>query len=146
MTDRCEVPRCRSEVELIYLDHRICADHWNQFTADGVPPDRLRMVLGVVAETATAKGESMATTKRRSKTTKRTSKVAAKKAAPTKASRNDELVVFAIRVTQAERDAIHKAAGPRRATQFVRALSVAASRNDMKGIQRVLKEAREARA
>ena len=87
----------------------------------------------------------MVTTKRKSKTAKRTSKAPAKKAAPTKASR-DELVVFAIRVTQAERDAIHKAAGPRRATQFVRALSVAASRNDIKGIQRVLKEAREARA
>ena len=87
----------------------------------------------------------MATTKRKSKTTKRTSKVAAKTAAPTKPKR-EELVVFAIRVTQAERDGIHKAAGPRRATQFVRALSVAASRNDIKGIQRVLKEAREARA
>ena len=75
-----------------------------------------------------------------------------KQATTTKASKptrkttpKEELCVFAIRLTEAERDAIHKAAGPRRATRFVRSLAVAAARSDMKGIQRVLREAREAR-
>ena len=57
----------------------------------------------------------------------------------------EELCVFAIRLTRAERDAIHAAAGSRNATRFVRSLAVAASRDDMKGIQQVLKEARELR-
>ena len=42
----------------------------------------------------------------------------------------EELVVFAFRLTQAERDLIHKAAGPGRASKFVRALTVAASKKD----------------
>lgn len=81
-------------------------------------------------------------------TKKKTTKKRAAKSAPKKtgaAKPKEDLVVFAIRVTQAERDAIHKAAGPRRATQFVRSLSVAAARNDMKGIQKVLADARAAR-
>ena len=76
-------------------------------------------------------------------TTKRTTK---KRSTTASASKRDELCTFAIRVTVEERAAIHKAAGPRRATQFVRSLAVAAARNDTKGIQRVLKEAREAQA
>lgn len=42
----------------------------------------------------------------------------------------DDLVVFAIRLTKAERDAIHAAAGPGKATKFVRTLAVAAARGD----------------
>ncbi len=74
-------------------------------------------------------------------------KKATRKKAATKATRKktEELCTFAIRLTEAERDAIHAAAGPRRATKFVRTLAVAAARNDMKGIQNVLKEARAAR-
>ncbi len=58
----------------------------------------------------------------------------------------DELCTFAIRIPPAERDAIHKAAGPRRATWFVRAVASAAAKGDVKAFQQVLKEAREARA
>jgi hypothetical protein len=43
---------------------------------------------------------------------------------------SQDLVVFAIRLTKAERDSIHAAAGPGKATQFVRRLAVAASRGD----------------
>ena len=42
----------------------------------------------------------------------------------------EELVVFAFRLTQAERDLIHQAAGPGRASKFVRTLTVAASKKD----------------
>ena len=38
--------------------------------------------------------------------------------------------MFAFRLTEAERDAIHKAAGPAKASKFVRSLAVAAARND----------------
>lgn len=54
----------------------------------------------------------------------------------------EELCVFAFRLTEEERDAIHKAAGPAKASKFVRALAVTAARNDeatvkamMKGVQ-----------
>jgi hypothetical protein len=51
--------------------------------------------------------------------------------APTEAHETPEdLVVFAIRLTKAERDAIHAAAGPGKATKFVRSLAVAAARGD----------------
>lgn len=59
---------------------------------------------------------------------------------------NEEgLVVFAFRLTSEERDAIHKAAGPARASRFVRTIAVAASREDEAAIRTTIKEAREAR-
>ena len=42
-----------------------------------------------------------------------------------------DLCTFAIRLPKADRDAIHKAAGPAKATKFVRALAVAAARGDL---------------
>ena len=63
---------------------------------------------------------------------KKASKKAPKKA-PTKVKEKapkEELVVFAFRLTQAERDLIHKAAGPGKASKFVRTLTVAASKKD----------------
>ena len=42
----------------------------------------------------------------------------------------EELVVFAFRLTPAERDQIHRAAGAAKASKFVRALTTAASRRD----------------
>ena len=85
-----------------------------------------------------------AATKKKSSTT---TKKATPKKATTKAAKvpKEDLVVFAIRLTAAERDAIHAAAGPRGATRFVRGLAVAAARDDLKGIQAVLKEARQLR-
>ena len=46
----------------------------------------------------------------------------------------EDLVVFAFRLTQEERALIHKAAGPAKASRFVRALSVAASNGDAKTV------------
>ena len=64
-----------------------------------------------------------------------------KKARPPK----EDLVVFAFRLTQAERDAIHKTSGPRNATQFVRRAAVAFAGEDEAAFKAVLKEARELR-
>lgn len=42
----------------------------------------------------------------------------------------EDLVVFAFRLTPAERELIHKAAGPAGASRFVRAVSIAAASGD----------------
>ncbi len=50
----------------------------------------------------------------------------------------ENLCVFAFRLTQEERDAIHKAAGPGKATKFVRTLAVAAARNDEAAVKAIM--------
>src|SRR5215831_17803105 len=46
----------------------------------------------------------------------------------------EDLVVFAFRLRPEERDLIHKAAGAAKASRFVRAVSLAASRGDEKAL------------
>jgi len=50
----------------------------------------------------------------------------------------EELVVFAFRLRPEERDLIHRAAGAAKASRFVRALSVAASRGDEKAVVEIV--------
>ncbi len=50
----------------------------------------------------------------------------------------EELVVFAFRLTTEEREAIHKAAGPAKASKFVRALARAAAQRDLDGVTRIV--------
>ena len=57
-----------------------------------------------------------------------------------KASRED-LCVFAFRLTAEERNAIHKAAGPAKASKFARNLLVAAARNDEAAVKAIMKAA-----
>ena len=82
---------------------------------------------------------------RKSKTTKKGK--AAKEPKPKKKEKapKEELCVFAFRLTPEERSLIHKAAGPARASRFVRTIAVAAAREDDKAYREALKEAREAR-
>ncbi len=54
--------------------------------------------------------------------------------------------VFAIRVTDQELEAIHRAAGPRNATRFIRAVAAAFASEDESAFRAVVKEARETRA
>ena len=51
-------------------------------------------------------------------------------AAPEPADDAEDLVVFAFRLSRAERDLIHTAAGSAKASRFVRTLAVAAARGD----------------
>ncbi len=60
-------------------------------------------------------------------------------AAPKEKAPKEDLCVFAFRLTPAERDAIHKAAGPAKASKFVRSLAVAAARNDEAAVKAILK-------
>ena len=75
-------------------------------------------------------------------------KTRAKKAAPKKTKERklrgepkEDLVVFAFRLTQAEREAIHKAAGAAKASRFVRTLAVAAANRDEARLRELVKAA-----
>lgn len=81
---------------------------------------------------------------KRSKTVKgRATKKPRKRAAKSvgKAPREPQ-VVFAFRLTKAERDRIHEAAGPGKATRFVRAAALAAAEGDSKGFQALAAQAK----
>lgn len=57
----------------------------------------------------------------------------------------EEMVVFAFRLTRTERDAIHAAAGSARASRFVRGLAVAAARGDRSAVETLIAETQTAR-
>ena len=50
----------------------------------------------------------------------------------------EDLVVFAFRLTPKERDLIHKAAGPAKASRYVRTLAVAAANGDESLVMKLL--------
>ena len=84
----------------------------------------------------------MATRKKTAKTTSEKTKAPAKKAIPKKAAaRKEDLVVFALRMTLAERTRLHKTAGPRGATRLARAVLVAAANQDDAAFRTAVKEA-----
>ncbi len=66
------------------------------------------------------------------------SKSAEAKAAKPK---KENLVVFAFRLSEADRDAIHKAAGPGKATRFVLAAALAAAQGDHTDFQKLVDQA-----
>jgi hypothetical protein len=55
----------------------------------------------------------------------------------------EDLVVFAFRLRAEERDAIHAAAGPAKASKYVRALTLAASKGDEKTVLDIVKAVKE---
>ena len=83
------------------------------------------------------------------KKTKSAKNPAAKKTAakpkPKKKAPAEDLVVFAFRLTEAERTAIHKTAGPARASRYVRSVAAAFANEDESAFRAVVKDAREAR-
>ena len=88
----------------------------------------------------------MTKSKSAKKTTKKAAAEATPEAKPVKAAKEKKakapkegLVVFAIRLTQAERDAIHAAAGPRGATRYVRAVANAFAAGDESAFVELLK-------
>ena len=146
MTNRCRVPRCRGEVEVTYLDHGICYTHWNQLTAEGKSPGELRMVLGIEATVPTAISEEEMAEKKTETKSKKSAKATKEVKAKKEKVPNQDLVVFAFRLPKVERDAIHAAAGPGGATRFVRAVAIAAAREDDAAYRQAITEARDARA
>jgi len=61
-------------------------------------------------------------------------------AAPKAKAPREDLCVFAFRLTAEERNAIHKAAGPAKASKFARSLLGAAARNDEAAVKAIMKE------
>jgi hypothetical protein len=55
----------------------------------------------------------------------------------------EDLVVFAFRLTPAERDQIHKAAGPAKASKYVRALTRAASVGDLALVTKIVEAVKQ---
>jgi len=156
VSERCEVPGCRGEVAIVYLDRGLCDAHWNELMADDESRSRLRMVLGLDATTSAAMEEPMSEAKQTETKPAKKSKPAReakpKKAAATKAARakkertpKEDLVVFACRVAEAERVKFHEATGPAGASRFARKLLVVFAAEDEAGFRALLKEAREAR-
>jgi len=118
----------------------------NQVMAEEAPPDALRQALGIEAPAVLPMEETMTiptTGKRsgkRSKGSKAPSKEKVQKAArPRKEKTSGEpQVVFAFRLSEADRDRIHQAAGPGKATQFVRAAALAAATSDHKAFDNLV--------
>ena len=72
-------------------------------------------------------------------------KKSTKKAPRTKATKavvqaddSQDLVVFAFRLTRAERDLIHQAAGPAKASKLARSLLVAAAQKDAAAVKTIM--------
>ena len=75
------------------------------------------------------------------KTATRKKATETKPAVATKTSDDSQtLVVFAFRLTRAERDLIHQAAGSGKASKFVRSVALAAARGDVKAIEQAQKQ------
>ena len=91
----------------------------------------------------TATKKTTATKKATPKAAKPTKEKAAKQ--PKKDTGPKPNRVFAIRVTDNELVAIHKAAGPRNATRFIRAVAAAFAAEDETAFRAVVQEARQAR-
>jgi len=81
----------------------------------------------------------MAKSKGTKKKTAKARKPAVKK--EEKKAQREDLCVFAFRLTPKEREDIHKAAGPGKASKFVRSLAVAAAKNDAAAVKAIMEGA-----
>jgi len=166
VTDRCAVPRCRRDVEIVYLGRALCGHHWDELAAEEpvAMEEPMESTNETVSETSTetkpaaesaAKEETAMPSKKTAK--KKTDGKPSKKAQTPKAAKLAKAPkakketgpkpsrTFAIRITDAELAAIHKAAGPRNATRLVRAVVAAFANEDEAAFRAVVTEARQAR-
>ena len=87
--------------------------------------------------------ESTKTEKKRKPTKQATKKAKAKEPKPQKVKTPKEpQVVFAFRLTEEQREQIHKAAGPGKATRFVRSAALAAAGGDRPAFEELLSQAK----
>ena len=87
----------------------------------------------------------MSETKKTESKAKRTTKSEKPPKAPREKKPKEDLVVFAIRLTKAERDKIHETAGPAGATRFIRAVAAAFANEDEAGFRAAVQEAKKLR-
>lgn len=137
--DRCEIPRCRGESYVNYFGHLVCERHWDRMTADDALPT-LKEVLGIPTAPVAAMEEPMEPTISKSsskaeapaeatspKKSKAPKKEKVTKEAKPKREKVENPVVFAFRLSEAERTRIHEAAGSGKASQFVLTAALAAA-------------------
>ena len=124
--------------------------HRNQLTAEEAPPDTDGDTPNVEALADLPMEETMtiptAGTRRgkRPKSPKASQQKKVTKMAKSKKEKTsrDTQVVFAFRLSRAERDRIHAAAGSGKATQFVRAAGLAAGNGDNKAFEQLVAQAK----
>ena len=76
---------------------------------------------------------------------KATSRKPTSDASPKQPDDSNEIVVFAIRLARSERDLIHEAAGPAKASRFVKGAALAAANRDVDAFRAVVAEAQTAK-
>src|SRR5262245_19548149 len=147
---RCQIPGCPADAAITYLGHGVCDEHWTNLTSEEAPPDALRKALGIEVPAVLPMEETMkipTAGKRRGKRSKPPKSASIAKTQKTTRPRENKAsdvpqVVFAFRLSEADRDRIHQAAGPGKATQFVRAAALAAAAGDRKSFEDLVAQAR----
>jgi hypothetical protein len=95
------------------------------------------------ATSKTSKTEGTSNPPTRKKSTRTRKGTAGKMSKPKKEKTPKEpMVVFAFRLSKAQRDLIHKAAGPAKGTKFVRAAAIAAANLDRPAFDQLLAQAK----
>jgi len=92
----------------------------------------------------TTKKETSVKTESTGKASRKSAKVKVVKEPKPKKEKapREPLVVFAFRLTEVQRDQIHKAAGPGKATRFVRSAALAAAGGDRPAFEELLTTAK----
>jgi hypothetical protein len=107
---------------------------WEPVPVNGKPKRGRPRKVAVVEETPAPAPARQKKAKAEPKATEKKLKAEAK--LPTiEVDKPAELVVFALRLTQAEREEIHAATGPGKASRFARTVILAAARRDMAAIK-----------
>ena len=132
MTDRCEIPGCGNHEAITYLCHGVCAEHYDTLTKN-----ELERALGIgrgptigcipTVDVPTAGLEAVGVTTTPAKENPMSSKTKkAEKATTEKTAKKTrepkekmQLRTLALRVSDADFDLIHKAAGPRGLSKFM---------------------------
>src|SRR5262245_4039892 len=151
--DRCDIPRCRAVASITYLGRGVCERHWISLTADDVPSDTLRMALGLHAtpdaategsdmDDGSKKAEAAQAAPAKGKRAKAPKAAKPAKESKPKREKVENPVVFAFRLSEADRTKIHEAAGPAGATRFVRAAALAAATGDSKAFEALVAQAK----
>lgn len=126
MHDACDIPRCRADADMSYLGHWVCSEHWNELTNEHAPPDALRVVLGIEADP-----EPMTenTTMSKPKNAKKTAEAKPEKKRETK--EKVPMRTVALRVPEADFQLLHKAAGERNLSNFMKTTLLAAAQKTL---------------
>ena len=127
MTDRCQIAGCRAEVDLTYLGHGVCTHDWNRLTKQGAPPETLRIALGTQAGPEPSMEMTMSKTKTEKMTDAKPERAAKKREPKEKVP----MRTVAVRVDEADFQLLHRAAGERNLSNFMKTTLLAAAQKSL---------------